>query len=121
MYKLLFAISLWMIIGSSYLSTNEHDLESLIETREQSSGQNQKLRCLVSLEELFFDQEGISLDINGVLCPIHSLEKHGKQWIANFDSRRNYCPQGHPNCIYCEQCHRSLCRFYVKPCKKSRE
>lgn len=54
---------------------------------------------LESLEELNFDQENITLNVEGCPHAVHTLRKAGNHWIASINARTNYCPQGHPICV----------------------
>lgn len=70
---------------------------------------------VVSLEELIFDQEEISINWNGNTYPISSLKKEGNQWLAKTIPY-GYCPRGHPRCNKCNLCHLKGCWYYVPPC-----
>lgn len=42
---------------------------------------------VVSQEDLYLDDNGLQVDINGTLYPVCSLEKIDNRWVADLDPR----------------------------------
>lgn len=74
---------------------------------------------VVSQEELYLDDAGIQVNINGTLCLVSSLKRMGNQWLANLDPRYQ-CPWGHSLCGYCHMCHKIICPDYISRCSASK-
>lgn len=73
-----------------------------------------ELTLSVALEDLYFDQENISVNVDGLVYTVHSLKKQGNQWIANAANEPK-CAWGHPLCVGehgCGQCHTKICPLY---------
>lgn len=121
MQRILYKICMWMAIVISQLNAQEciyaeNIAETIAETIAEES-QLQELTFLVSPQDLYFDQENISVNVNGVLFSAHSLEKRGNHWLARIIARANYCPRNHLTCKECGQCHTEGCWYFVKHCK----
>lgn len=72
---------------------------------------------LTSLDDLYFDQENIQLNIEGYLHSVINLQRTGNQWLVTFADPIIYCPKGHICCKGCHQCHNKNCWYYIRPCK----
>ena len=76
-----------------------------------------ELTFLTPLDDLFFDDESIMLNVEGLSYSVHSLQKIGDQWFATVNHYLEYCPKGHPMCGNCHLCHKPDCWYYIRPCK----
>ena len=72
---------------------------------EESSRENFHI---VSQEDLFLDDDGIWVNLNGTLYQASSLKRMGNQWLVNYDPHYQ-CPWGHSLCGYCHMCHKRIC------------
>ena len=77
-----------------------------------------EMTFIVSLQDLTFDQAGISVNWEGNNYLISSLEREGGYWVARTNYNSRYCPEGHNLCKRCGLCHLNKCRYYVPPCWK---
>lgn len=59
-------------------------------------------------EALIINQDGISVDYEGKLLAVHSLEKSGDYWLARAG---DYCPNGHTIVCRCGGCAVSSCGY----------
>lgn len=78
---------------------------------------------MVSQEDLYLDDQGIQVNINGVLHPVSSLKRMGNQWLANLNLQYDpqyQCPWGHSLCAYCHMCHKVICPEYMLRCSASK-
>jgi hypothetical protein len=73
---------------------------------------------LVSQEDLYLDDNGIQVNINGALYFVSSLKRTGNQWVVDLDPRYQ-CPWGHSLCGYCHMCHKTICPDYIPRCSAS--
>lgn len=121
MQSKLCGIFTWIVIVASQLNAQECiGIEAVAETITEETTERpqlQELTFLVSPQDLHFDQENISVNVNGILFPAYFLEKRGNQWLARIIARANYCPRGHLTCTGCGQCHTDGCWFFVRHCK----
>ncbi len=83
-------------------------------TSSVNSQEEAQLSLLVSLKDLDFSEEGISIHAGGRSYAVHSLKKQGNQWIAKVANEPK-CAWGHPLCVGehgCGQCHTRICPLY---------
>ena len=73
---------------------------------------------VVSQEDLYLDDKGVQVNINGTLYLVSSLTRMGNQWLANLDPRYQ-CPWGHSLCGYCHMCRKTICPDYIPRCSAS--
>lgn len=71
---------------------------------------------VVSLHDLVFSQEEISINWEGNNYLISHLERDGDHWVARVNYETRYCPRGHNLCKRCGLCHLIGCYYYVPPC-----
>ncbi len=122
MHKISSRILLLMAVFIALFNAHElNGYENFSEIFHDSSDreQHQEFSCCVAPQDLFVDREVISVNIDGMFYPVHSLEKSGGNWIARLDlsNNANYCPLGHLTCKGCGQCHKERCRYFVKYCR----
>ena len=60
-------------------------------------------------EDLIINQDGISIDYEGNLLAVHSLERRGNQWLAR--ASQGECPNGHTIICKCGGCAVSSCGY----------
>lgn len=78
---------------------------------------------MVSQEDLYLDDQGVQVNIDGVLYYVSSLKRMGNQWLAHLASHydpRYQCPWGHSLCGYCHMCHKTICPDYIPRCSASK-
>jgi len=62
----------------------------------------------LSFEDLIIHQDGISVNYEGNLFIVHSLEKSGAQWLVRAGK---YCPNNHRVVCGCGGCAISSCGY----------
>ncbi len=113
MQRRLCKIAAWVVIVFSQLGVQGFANENSQETKQ--GPQLKELTFLVSTRDLSFDQNNISIVVDGISYAVHSLMRIGDQWVAKSSTRN--CPGGtHPLCKSCGQCHFPNCRYYVRSC-----
>jgi len=83
-----------------------------------NASKDQYQNVIVSFNDLIFEDNTLSLAVNGELYAVRALEQQAGNWVAKIDMV-NYCPEGHPLCSRCSCCHVQKtppCRYYVPPC-----
>lgn len=100
-------IGLVFQLNAHEVITESSASESLSSAEFQEEPQLQELSLLVSLKDLDFNQEGISVNVGERSYAVHSLKQQGNQWIAKIAAVR--CPWGHSLCGICKLCHKRIC------------
>ncbi len=114
MQKRLCKIAAWMMIVLSQLGAQEFINGNAQETKQ--GPELKELTFLVSLRDLSFDEDNISVVVDGISYAVRSLTRMGDQWIAR--ASKGYCLAGHTNCDNCGLCHQTGCRYFVPYCNK---
>ena len=101
-------------LSAHQVNTESSITEVTSSVNSQEEPQLQGLSFLVSLEDLDFSEEGISIHAGGRSHAVHSLKKQGNQWIAKVANEQR-CAWGHPLCVGehgCGQCHTRICPLF---------
>lgn len=106
----------WLLIAMSVCLIGTIFGTEIAEENCEQNLSHSEMALLVSLNDLNYEKNEISLNVGGATYQVYALEKQGDLWIARI-SGVNYCPQGHPNCRNCGLCHRKKCFYYIPPCK----
>ncbi|NGX61620.1 MAG: hypothetical protein K940chlam9_01107 [Chlamydiae bacterium] len=94
---LVFAMGIPLIHAAE--SSNDISLEEIVLT--------------VSLDQLIISSEGIMVNYEGNLLPVHSVIKKGEEWVVKATGGWYKCPRGHTRaCPLCGGCAFLGCPFY---------
>ena len=89
--NLLSVLSMFFLLLSCINNTNAEESISAKDPHLQ------EMTFSVTLQDLNLDQEDISVNIDGNIYKVHTLQKQGNRWVAQLSSAGN-CPWGHPLC-----------------------
>lgn len=102
---------LFILLLMFAIKVNAEDIPSF----QNQIGINARMPKLVEVvltlpfEGLIINQEGISVNYEGNLLAVHSLERSGDQWLVR--AGRNECPNGHTIVCRCRGCAVSSCSY----------
>ncbi|MGC1879351.1 MAG: hypothetical protein WA347_03605 [Rhabdochlamydiaceae bacterium] len=107
-------MSLVFQLSAQQVNTESSTTEVTSSVNSQEEPHLEGLSLFVSLQDLDFSEEGISIHVGGHSYAVHSLKKQENQWIAEVANEPK-CAWGHPLCVGehgCGQCHTRICPLY---------
>jgi hypothetical protein len=117
MLQKLFRICSLVLVGIAFFSAQKIVASELNPKLSEES--SREYFHIVSQEDLFLDDDGIQVNLNGTLYLASSLKRMGNQWLVSVDPRYQ-CPWGHSLCGHCHMCHKKICSDYIPRCSASK-
>lgn len=103
-------------LSAHQVNAESSTTEVISSENSQQEPQLEELDFLVSLQDLDFNEESISIHTGECSYAVHSLKKQGNQWIIKV-AKEPKCAWGHPLCVGehgCGQCHTRICPLFQK-------
>lgn len=114
-------MGLWLAMFISGLSLQNlsarEDSQYPTEEYNQEKNPDSDSTFWIALEDLYFDQGNLLLNVAGTPQSVQSLQRVGGRWLATTVEPIVLCGMGHNACKECRQCHLKVCRYYIRPCR----